>query len=253
MIVDNGPATVHKYGFLNTSIPVVISHASYMSFDDVQLLRSTNQYISITPESEMHYGHGHLVSHLIQDQASLGIDSHFTYSADIVTQARMWLQSVRLLFAKQKLDNWQINANNPMSVAQAFYLATRAGALALRRNDIGIIAEGAKADLVVFDGDSPNMLGWADAVAAVMLHSNVGDVQHVLVNGEFKKRDGKLVMGEGQEGWDVIKSKFLQSARRIQAIWAEMPHPVFEGAFQSGALISTAETADTLRGDGTGY
>jgi hypothetical protein len=57
-----------------------------------------------------------------------------------------------------------------------------------------VLVEGAKADIVVFDGTSPNMLGWDDPVAAVILHSNPGDVEHVLVNGEFRKRDFKLVV-----------------------------------------------------------
>ena len=76
-----------------------------------------------------------------------------------------------------------------MSVNQAFLLATRNGGLALKRPDLGVIAPGAKADIVVFKGDSPNMIGWVDPVAAVILHSNVGDVEHVLVNGQFKKKE----------------------------------------------------------------
>jgi len=62
-----------------------------MSASDTDLLRQTNHYISITPKSEMHYSHDHPNSHLIQDQASLGIDTHFAFSSDILTQARLWL------------------------------------------------------------------------------------------------------------------------------------------------------------------
>lgn len=53
------------------------------------------------------------------------------------------------------------------------------------------IAAGAKADLVIFDGGSPGKLGWLDPVEAVINHSNVGDVEHVIVGGTFVKRDGK--------------------------------------------------------------
>ena len=187
----------------------------------------------------------------IQDQAALGIDTHFTFSADIVTQTRIWMQKVRLLFAEQKLINWQIPPNNPMSVNQAFLLATRAGGLAMRRPDVGVLVEGAKADIVVFDGDSPNMLGWSDPVAAVILHSNVGDVRHVIVNGEFKKKDGKLQTGK--ESWKDIKAKFLESAVRIQKIWEGTPLPVLEGTFNSGAPYVRAEVADVMRGSETGY
>lgn len=54
----NSPVLANNYGILNTSIPVVFSHGSYLTVQDAELLRSTNQYLSITPESEMHYGHG---------------------------------------------------------------------------------------------------------------------------------------------------------------------------------------------------
>lgn len=76
-----------------------------------------------------------------------------------------------------------------MSVNQAFLLATRSGGLAIRKSDLDILAVGAKADLVVWNGRSPSMLGWRDPVAAVVLHASVGDIKHVLVNGKFTKRD----------------------------------------------------------------
>ncbi|KAJ9668844.1 hypothetical protein H2201_001090 [Coniosporium apollinis] len=248
----NGPSLANSYGILNTSIPLVFSHGSFLSVEDVQLLRSTNQYLSITPESEMHYGHTHPISHLAQDQAALGVDTHFTFSADIVTQARLWLQVVRRLLYQQVLENWRIPRNNPMSVNQAFLLATRAGGLALRRPDIGVLREGAKADIVVFDGSSPNMLGWVDPVAAVVLHSNVGDVQHVMVDGQFKKRDFELTVGDDYE---EVQQRFLESARRIQAIWEATPLPDLQGEFQSGSGIYYADamTVDVVRGNGTGY
>jgi hypothetical protein len=220
--------------------------------EDAELLRFTNQYISITGESERHYGHGDARSQYIMDQSSLGIDTHFTYSADIVGQARMWLQEVRLRLYAQVLDHWDIPPNNPMSVEQAFLLATRAGGLALRRADIGVLVEGAKADIVVFDGTSPNMLGWDDPVAAVILHSNPGDVEHVLVNGEFRKRDFKLV---APGNLARIQQRFLASAKRIKEIWKQMPSPVLEGSFPytPGVNYSEAVTADVVRGWENGY
>ena len=248
----NSPVLANSYGILNTSIPVVFSHGSYLTVQDAELLRSTNQYLSITPESEMHYGHGDTDSQLIQDQAALGVDTHFTYSTDIVTQARIWLQSVRLLFYNQVRANWQIPRNNPMSANQAFLLATRAGGLALRRPDVGVLVEGAKADIVVFDGTAPNMLGWVDPVAAVMLHSNVGNVQHVMVDGKFKKRDFNLPVGDD---YAEVQQQFLTSARRIQAIWEATPLPDLEGdyPYSSGVPYGEAVTVDVVRGNSTGY
>jgi cytosine/adenosine deaminase-related metal-dependent hydrolase len=250
-IVGNTPSLLSSLGWLNTSVPVVFSHASFISSADMHALRSTNQYISTTPESEMHYGHAHPYAHLIQDQAALGVDTHFTYSADMIGQARIWLQALRLQrFEGAVVDKLEITVHNPMSVEQAFYQITRAGALALRRPDLGAIAIGMKADIAIFDGETPNMLGWGDAVAAIILHSNPGDVDSVMVGGKWVKKDGKLVF----EGYEGVKRKFLESARKIQGIWGGMEWGrVDVGLWQGQTEFGEAEVVDTLRGNGTGY
>ncbi|KAL7773225.1 hypothetical protein CFE70_003189 [Pyrenophora teres f. teres 0-1] len=212
----NFPTLLHNtFSFLNQSIPIIFAHASYHTATDAQLLRQYNHYISTTPESEMHYGHLHPSSHLILDQSALGIDTHFTFSSDILTQARLWLQSVREIFYREVIDRRHLPAENPMSATQAFLLATRNGALALRRPDIGVLCAGAKADLLVWNGRAPSLLGWTDPVAAVVLHANVGDIKHVMVGGEFRKKDGVLTV----KGYDGLQDRFLESARRIQGIW----------------------------------
>ncbi|KAF4974362.1 hypothetical protein FZEAL_8727 [Fusarium zealandicum] len=248
---SNLPEDVHALGLLNTSIPVVFSHGSFITATGANLLRETNQYLSITPESEMHYGHTHPYSYYIQDQAALGVDTHFTYSTDILTQARIWLQSVRYFFFDKVLSDWEIPKNNPMSVVQAFSLATRAGGLALRRPDLGVIMEGAKADLIVWDAaESPALLGWSDPVAAIMLHASVGDILHVMVGGKFVKRDGKLTT----VNYAKTRRNFLQSAARIRKIYQDFEYPDLEGEFNGGGFYyADTRTVDTARGAGNGY
>jgi N-acyl-D-aspartate/D-glutamate deacylase len=137
-------------------------------------------------------------------------------------------------------------------VNQAFLLATRQGALALRRPDLGVIKIGAKADLVVFDGRTPSMLGWLDPVAAVILHANVGDIAHVLVDGKFVKRDGKLTY----EKYGELVDRFLASAERLRKGMLARPVPLLEGNF-FGSMgyvpYGDAPQVDVIRGEGTGY
>ncbi|CAJ2505734.1 Uu.00g131280.m01.CDS01 [Anthostomella pinea] len=248
--LDNSPALLHSLDILNTSTAVVFSHAVALDPIAADLLTATNQFISITPESEMHYGHSHFNSHMVQDQAALGIDTHFTFSTDMLTQARMWLQRVRSRLFDEVITRWKVPSNNPMSANQAFLMATRQGALSLRRPDLGVIKVGAKADLVVFDGRTPGMLGWADPVAAVMLHANVGDIVHVIVDGQFKKRGGKLTF----EKYDDVVDRFLASAEKLQRLVGEKPAPVLEGKwFGRDAEYGHADEVDVIRGPGTGY
>lgn len=245
----NGPEILSPFGILNTSIPIIISHASYLTAEGMAILRATNQYIACTPESELQLGFDtHNVTRLIQDQAALGVDTNFGFSADIIGQARLWLQRLRGLNYEDVLDEGLWPSNNPMSANQAFLLATRHGGLALRRNDIGTIAAGAKADLVVFDTTkSASFLGWNDPVAAVMLHAGIGDIEHVLVDGKFVKRDGKLTY----QDYAGVAQRFARSAERIQSSWAEILQPLYSDG--GGYEYGLTEQVDTQRGDGTGY
>lgn len=250
--VENSPRLLQQLGVLNTSTPLILSHASFLNEVDMQILRQTQQYISSTPESELHYGHGHPKIWHIQDQASLGVDTHFTFSADMVSQARLWLQTLRgVNFESSLEENLVIPYTNPMSVEQAFKQITRNGALALRRPDLGIIARGAMADLVVLDGSSPNMAGWDDAVAAVILHSNVGDITDVLVHGRFVKRDGQLT----HPNYESIRREFESSGRRIQRIWKETNFSSLAGNPLGFGIMPYGEATqiDIEAGPGTGY
>lgn len=248
-IDENSPEVLYNAGILNTTIPVVISHASLITPHGATLMRATDQYISITPESEMHYGHTHPTSHLIADQGSLGVDTHFTFSSDILTQARLWLQSTRARMYTNTLERWEVPNRNPFSVTQAFLLATRNGGLALGRNDIGVIIEGAKADLVVWDGRSPSLLGWADPIAAVILHASVGDIDDVLVDGNFVKRNKKLTINSYAKDVEL----FLDAAARIQQTLRETPLPPQVGDWGPGIPYGNQQQIDVQRGEGNGY
>jgi hypothetical protein len=86
-------------------------------------------------------------------------------------------------------------------------------------------------------------------VAAVLLHANAGDLEHVLVGGKFKKRGGKLTVPD----YGDVQDRFLRSALKIQKTFRETPFPVMEGEFSSGFPYVAAREADSRRGSGTGY
>ncbi|KAK4934757.1 hypothetical protein LTR10_024061 [Elasticomyces elasticus] len=219
------PELAAEHEIEDLKIPFVWSHAGFVSSKDIDLLRQHDQHISITPESEMHYGHGQDTSRFIHDQASLGIDTQWTFSGDILLQARLWLQYVRGHQSTEILKRGHIPNQTPMSVMDAFLLATRNGGRALHRDDIGVLKVGAKADIVCFDGRSPNMLGWTDPVAAVVLHSNIADIKHVMIGGQFRKRNGKLILKSGN--WEEMSVQFTETAQRIQQAF-RVPPPLPE-------------------------
>ncbi|KAK5196793.1 hypothetical protein LTR72_001786 [Exophiala xenobiotica] len=235
-----------KHELYKLDVPYIWSHAGFLSLADMDYLRQHDQYVSITPESEMHYGHGQDTSRSIHDQAALGIDTNFTFSNDILLQARLWLQNMRGLCSTEILKRRNIPKQTPMAVVDAFLLATRNGGRSLRRDDIGVLKVGAKADIVCFDGSSVNMLGWTDPVAAIILHSNVGDIKHVMIGGQFRKKNGQLVLKCGE--WEDISKRFKRTSQRIQEAFRNPP-PLPEAVwgrdtFEDNPKVTTAKLTD---------
>ncbi|KAF2219778.1 hypothetical protein BDZ85DRAFT_298684 [Elsinoe ampelina] len=242
---NTSPSKLSERDLHKAEVPVIFSHASFLTDADIQALRDHDLYASITPESECHFGHGQISGKHISDQASLGIDTAWTFSGDMITQARLWLQIVRKQNYEQTLARGLLPNASPMEVEQAFLLATRQGGRALRRDDIGVLKVGAKADIVIFNGDSPNMLGWSDPVAAIILHANASDIEHVIVDGKFRKRDFKLVDGGAKLSWEAVKARFVEAARRIQLQLETVP-PLPDKLWGFGEF-GDVEKASTIR------
>ncbi|PSN75098.1 Metallo-dependent hydrolase [Corynespora cassiicola Philippines] len=239
---------------LNTTMPVIFVHGTSLTPMDITLLRTYNHYMSYAPEFEMSHSRDVGQQHLAQDQASLSVGTHYTNSGDMVTQARIWLQNVRERLLSYMLTEQRIiPSRNPMSTNQGFLLATRSGAQALRRNDLGVLRVGAKADIVVYDGKAPGMLGWSDPVTAVLLHSHIGHVKHVLVNGKVWKRDGQIVhQGCLSTNETNIEERFVSAASSVQQFWKENPASL-EGVFLTGYSYGSTQDMDVVRGSSTGY
>ncbi|KAI8716028.1 Amidohydro-rel domain-containing protein [Fusarium sp. LHS14.1] len=83
---------------------------------------------------------------------------------------------------------------------------------------INSIAEGKLADLVIFDANTPEMLCAAeqDPVAAIVLHSSVGNVEMVIVDSIVRKWEGKLL--------DVVVDEEMKStvAGKNSLQWTEV-------------------------------
>ena len=90
-----------------------------------------------------------------------------------------------------KNERW----NPAITTAQSILdMATVNGARALKREDIGTIAAGMKADLAFFNTHNPRLMltTLATAVSNIVYSADTSCVSDVIINGEFVKRNGKL-------------------------------------------------------------
>jgi cytosine/adenosine deaminase-related metal-dependent hydrolase len=215
-----------SYGLLKDDI--LLSHANHAHPEDAVKLIAENAHISSTPDTELQIGVGSPVCFRpdLHKISSLGIDCHSNNSADLLSQMRLALQSARGAHNEQFIAQGKIPRAVNATVEQAFNLGTIMGARAVRMSaEIGSIAVGKLADIVIFDAGSPSMVCAAehDPVAAIVLHASVRDIETVIVDGRIRKYGGKLVPVEvsdnGAEGvmeWSQVAAKLVHSRQRLQ-------------------------------------
>jgi cytosine/adenosine deaminase-related metal-dependent hydrolase len=78
------------------------------------------------------------------------------------------------------------------AAADLFRAATLGGARALGRDDIGRLAPGAKADLVVVDLGALRAGPFDDPIRTMLYNLNGSHVRHVVVDGRVVVRDGAI-------------------------------------------------------------
>lgn len=78
------------------------------------------------------------------------------------------------------------------SAADFYSAATLGGAAALRRNDLGRLAPGAKADITVFDLSGFHLGQFIDPIQTMVLSGSGRDFRTVIINGRIVMRDGHI-------------------------------------------------------------
>jgi len=73
-----------------------------------------------------------------------------------------------------------------------FNAATLGGARAIGRDDLGRICKGAKADLVIWEGESLWMTPLRDPIKNIVFNAQAEDVKTVIVNGKVVMQDGVI-------------------------------------------------------------
>ena len=102
------------------------------------------------------------------------------------------------------------------TAADVFNAATLAGAKALGREDIGRLAAGAKADLLLWDGRSTFMTPLRDPIRNIVYSAQADDLHSSMVDGEWIMRD-RVVPGQDLASLNAA----VQSA--AETMWAGTP------------------------------
>jgi 5-methylthioadenosine/S-adenosylhomocysteine deaminase len=136
-----------------------------------------------------------------------------TYPMDIVAELR-WAS----ILAKITDGNYQAGQHRDV-----FNAATLGGCRFLGRQDLGRLAPGAKADVLLIELDHLGSLVYADPIKALVDAGSGRDVRTVIVDGKVLVQDGRLTRVDETE----VYAKAREAARTY---WSHVPTWRWDGA-----------------------
>ena len=193
-----------------------IVHGQTLSDEQLAFMVERGVTFSLTPETEMTQGHGFAITGRLRKlgvQPSLGVDLESAISGDLFGVARAALASQRAMDnADSRTATGKLPGTSTIHCREALGWITIEGARMLKMDDrIGSLTPGKQADVILIRADDLNMWPVHDPVTSVVMQANTGNVDTVMVAGEFRKRHGKLLYPPlGQR-----KEELLASGQRI--------------------------------------
>jgi 5-methylthioadenosine/S-adenosylhomocysteine deaminase len=167
--------------------PVLAAHCVHLKERDLDLLAAHDVRVAHNPTSNLKLGNGIApVPALLQRGVTVGLGSDGAASNNNLDM----LEEVRLAALIHKGVH-----NDPTLIpaAQALALATTMGARAVFLDgEIGTIAEGMKADIILIDLNKPHLIPRHDVDAHIVYSAQAADVSLVMVDGQILVEEGKL-------------------------------------------------------------
>ncbi|MER7212029.1 amidohydrolase family protein [Streptosporangium sp. NPDC000239] len=171
-------------------------HCNGLDEQEWKLLGDSGAHVVTSPETELQMGMGLLpirqaMRHGIAP--GVGTDSVICGSGDLFGQMRLALQHQRAMDALPVHAEGRSPLQVDLKIRDALTWATTNGARIMGlESKIGSLTPGKLADVIVVK-PRWNVVRSSHPTATVVLQSAAADVDTVLVNGEVRKRDGKLV------------------------------------------------------------
>ncbi len=192
---DDGIRLMHEHGFATPE--TVYVHAATLTTDSYQRIAASGGSVSVSTESEQSAGQGYPPTWQVRQfgiPVSLSMDTSVWWSGDLFSAMRTTLGADRSREHLEAHASGQTITQLALRAEHVVHWATRGGAHALGRDDLGHLTPGAKADVVLIKNDhSPVSFPLLNPYGQVAFQAQRGDVHTVIVDGRVVKREGRLV------------------------------------------------------------
>ncbi|GHF83473.1 cytosine/adenosine deaminase-related metal-dependent hydrolase [Amycolatopsis bartoniae] len=215
-------------------------HCNALTDDQWRQLADAGAKVSISVETELNMGMGRPVFAKCEEfgvKPTLSCDVVSLNSGDLASQARLgiafkrWADTEHLNLAGKDVERVTTTA------LQALEWSTVNGAEACGLGDVvGSITVGKQADLMVVGGPGIGQHPVVDAPGTVIFQTTPSDVRHVLVAGNFVKRDGVLVGHDLPKLLAEADESASRVLERIRSAGGPFPATPAEGFDETTAL-----------------
>ncbi len=192
---DDGIRLMHDAGFMAPENIYV--HAATLSTDSYHRIAASGGSVSVSTESEQSAGQGYPPTWQVRRHdipVSLSMDTSVWWSGDLFSAMRTTLGADRSREHLEAHAKGETVTQLHLRAEQVVDWATRGGAQALGRDDLGRLVVGAKADVVLIKNDhSPVSFPLLNPYGHVAFQAQRGDVHTVVVDGRLVKHEHRLV------------------------------------------------------------
>ena len=222
---DDGIRLMHEHGF--TTPETVYVHAATLTTDSYQRIAASGGSVSVSTESEQSAGQGYPPTWQVRRYGipvSLSMDTSVWWSGDLFSAMRTTLGADRSREHLEAHASGDTITQLALRAEHVVHWATRGGAHALGRDDLGRLTPGAKADVVLIKNDqSAVSFPLLNPYGQVAFQAQRGDVHTVIVDGRVVKHEGRLVGAD------------LPAVRRtVEATVDHLKSALGEDAWQAG-------------------
>ena len=172
-------------GFLNEN--TILAHCVQIQGNDLEIIRDSGATIVTNVASNAKLGNG--IAPLSQ-MKELGINVCVGTDGAASNNTLNMFREMGLLSLMHKACTRDCLAIPSGYIVKA---ATYNGSLALHNDDIGVIREGAAADLIFLDLDAPSLFPNNNILSALCYSANGSEVDSVMINGKFVMRGRELL------------------------------------------------------------
>lgn len=210
-----------KIGYLKKNN--FFAHCIQLSRSDLSLIAKSKAGVSHCPTSDMvlRSGVAKVAEFMRRDiPVGLGVDGAASNNtSNIIAEMKSAYLIQQSLEIQREKESEQQNIRNTKSLTpeEVLYISTAGGAKVLGRTDIGYLASGMMADLVVLNWSKlPYAGGKNDPIAAIVFSGDARMIEHVFVNGKQVVKHGMLTGIDEKKATDYINKCAAKLRYRYQ-------------------------------------